>query len=174
MASPSLSGRALPPALTVRQPHAGRIASGVKRHELRSWVTPYRGPVLVHAGAATEAGADEGAVRSAFVAVVWLAGAQPWRELSPFAEAEARRWASPDRYGVDRCRVWVFTASVALDEPIAYVAGRLGLWAPTWLSRTHTRHVLGAVQRLERIVGVRIPDDDRPDPVRGRRRAVAR
>jgi hypothetical protein len=35
--------------ITVRQPWAHLIASGVKNIENRSWATSYRGPVLIHA-----------------------------------------------------------------------------------------------------------------------------
>lgn len=37
-------------ALTVLQPWAWAIASGLKRVENRTWQTPYRGPLLIHAG----------------------------------------------------------------------------------------------------------------------------
>ncbi|HEY2510270.1 MAG TPA: ASCH domain-containing protein [Polyangiaceae bacterium] len=37
-------------ALTIRQPWATLIARGEKTVELRSWSTPHRGPLLVHAG----------------------------------------------------------------------------------------------------------------------------
>ena len=36
--------------LSIRQPWAELIVSGVKRIENRSWSTNYRGPVLIHAG----------------------------------------------------------------------------------------------------------------------------
>ena len=35
--------------LTVRQPHATWIATGLKTIEVRSWFTHYRGPLLIHA-----------------------------------------------------------------------------------------------------------------------------
>jgi hypothetical protein len=37
-------------ALTVRQPWAQLLVSGAKLHEIRSWQTCYRGPLLIHAG----------------------------------------------------------------------------------------------------------------------------
>ncbi len=37
-------------ALTILQPWAELIASGVKRIENRSWPTSYRGPLAIHAG----------------------------------------------------------------------------------------------------------------------------
>jgi hypothetical protein len=36
--------------LSVRQPFASLIVCGVKRYETRSWPTPYRGPLAIHAG----------------------------------------------------------------------------------------------------------------------------
>ena len=37
-------------AITIKQPWATLIMSGVKRFEFRSWKTNYRGDVLIHAG----------------------------------------------------------------------------------------------------------------------------
>lgn len=37
-------------ALTIRQPWSSLIAAGVKPVENRSWMTRYRGPLLIHAG----------------------------------------------------------------------------------------------------------------------------
>lgn len=36
-------------AVTVREPFASLIAVGAKRIETRSWKTPYRGPIAIHA-----------------------------------------------------------------------------------------------------------------------------
>lgn len=36
--------------LTIKQPYASLIASGIKRYEFRTWMTKYRGEVLIHAG----------------------------------------------------------------------------------------------------------------------------
>lgn len=44
-----------PRVLSVRQPWAWAIASGRKRVENRSWNTPYRGTVYIHASSRTEA-----------------------------------------------------------------------------------------------------------------------
>lgn len=40
-------------ALTLHQPYASAMALGLKRIETRSWSTPYRGPVVIHAALAT-------------------------------------------------------------------------------------------------------------------------
>lgn len=36
-------------ALSVKQPWASLIACGAKRYETRSWATPHRGPLAIHA-----------------------------------------------------------------------------------------------------------------------------
>jgi len=41
-------------ALTISQPYASLIASGEKWVENRSWFTPYRGPLAIHAGSGTQ------------------------------------------------------------------------------------------------------------------------
>ncbi|MEX0718661.1 MAG: ASCH domain-containing protein [Planctomycetaceae bacterium] len=38
-------------ALTVWQPWASLLALGMKRYETRGWLTSYRGPLAIHAGA---------------------------------------------------------------------------------------------------------------------------
>ena len=36
-------------AITIRQPHASLLASGLREIETRGWDTSYRGPILIHA-----------------------------------------------------------------------------------------------------------------------------
>ncbi len=36
--------------ITIQQPFASLIASGLKRYEFRTWKTAYRGEILIHAG----------------------------------------------------------------------------------------------------------------------------
>lgn len=36
--------------LTIKQPWATLISTGIKQYEIRSWKTNYRGPMLIHAG----------------------------------------------------------------------------------------------------------------------------
>lgn len=45
-------------ALTIQQPYAALIATGVKPIENRTWATSYRGPLLIHAGKSQERTAD--------------------------------------------------------------------------------------------------------------------
>lgn len=37
--------------LTIRQPYATLLMQGLKQFETRSWTTPYRGPLVIHAAA---------------------------------------------------------------------------------------------------------------------------
>ena len=107
-------------ALSVRQPWAGLIASGRKKIELRSWATPYRGPLAIHAGltvdrpAALELklGESECEPRGCVLAVVDLVAC---REVFQFVGDEAMilyqwRLKNPRRV-----------------EPVA-VTGKLGLF----------------------------------------------
>lgn len=41
--------------LTIKQPFASLIASGLKEYEFRSWKTNYRGELLIHAGKSVDA-----------------------------------------------------------------------------------------------------------------------
>ena len=45
--------------LTIKQPYASLIASGIKQYEFRSWKTKYRGEVLIHAGKSVDTKAME-------------------------------------------------------------------------------------------------------------------
>lgn len=36
--------------ITIKQPFASLIASGIKEYEFRTWKTSYRGDILIHAG----------------------------------------------------------------------------------------------------------------------------
>ena len=45
-------------AITIIQPYAHLIATGVKRVENRSWPTSYRGPIAIHAGKAKSYGGE--------------------------------------------------------------------------------------------------------------------
>ena len=40
--------------LTLKQPYASLVASGIKEYEFRSWKTNYRGKILIHAGCGIE------------------------------------------------------------------------------------------------------------------------
>jgi hypothetical protein len=46
-------------AITIKQPFASLIASGLKEYEFRTWKTNYRGKIYIHAGLGTDAKAIE-------------------------------------------------------------------------------------------------------------------
>jgi hypothetical protein len=48
-----------PRVISIRQPWAWAIASGRKKVENRTWQTPYRGPVYIHASSNPDANAAE-------------------------------------------------------------------------------------------------------------------
>lgn len=103
-------------ALTVRQPWASLIACGVKRIEIRSWATAYRGVLWIHAGAASLAQVPERYARAlvlsdelprgAIIARVDLVGVRRLGEM----------WG------------WCLERPVRLSRPVV-CAGRQGLWS---------------------------------------------
>jgi ASCH domain len=107
-------------ALTIRQPWAWSILFAGKNIENRSWSTKYRGPLLIHAGAALHGGAlprrlplrepDEH-TRGAIIGVV---------DLIDVVESSRSRWFEGP-YG------WVLANPRPLSRPIP-CKGRLGLW----------------------------------------------
>ncbi|MBP8303913.1 MAG: ASCH domain-containing protein [Phycisphaerae bacterium] len=111
-------------ALTIRQPWAWAIIFGGKNIENRSWRTRYRGPVLIHAGAAydPEVSMPRGVrapVRdklqfSALIGVV---------ELTDVVEKSRSPWFQGE-YG------FVLAKPRPLKPPIR-CSGRLGLWTPS-------------------------------------------
>ena len=116
--------------LSVRQPYAGLIASGIKTIELRSWKTKYRGTLYVHASRepdraacrrldidrqGLECGAIIGAVR--LRDVVWYGD----------DDLDARIDAHMSGAGVPACYGFLLDCPRRLPEPIP-AKGRLGLW----------------------------------------------
>jgi hypothetical protein len=120
--------------LTVRQPYAHLIAQRIKRIENRTWKTPHRGPLLIHAGAARRsldadtlddlnqlgitipATLDYGAI----IAIVNLVDCVPLADLLPDLASDP--FPSGPWY-------WIFADA----HPVAAVPcrGRLGLWEAT-------------------------------------------
>lgn len=47
------------PALSIRQPWAQLIVSGIKDLEYRSWTTDYRGPIFIHAAGTVDPDAED-------------------------------------------------------------------------------------------------------------------
>lgn len=106
--------------LTVRQPWAWAMLFAGKDIENRSWCPKYRGPLLIHAGAALDRGAllprlslrePEEHVMSAIIGVV---------DLIDVVESSRSRWFEGN-YG------WVLTNPRPFSRPVP-CKGRLGLW----------------------------------------------
>jgi activating signal cointegrator 1 len=131
-------------ALTMTQPWATLVAIGAKRIETRSWSTPYRGPLAIHAakgwsrddtlmcwepefaaalmnaGIRTPGDLPLGSVVATcrLVACVGTGSINPSKELTrEFAFGDF----SPGRYA------WLLADIVALPDPIP-ARGQLGLW----------------------------------------------
>ena len=107
-------------ALTIRQPWADAIAHQSKRVENRTWKNAYRGPFLIHAGAAHDPQAviygPRPDVRSAVLAIANIADCH-W--------SDDGQCCGP--WGEERVYHWTLTEVRALPHPIAR-KGRLGLW----------------------------------------------
>lgn len=61
-------------AISVLQPHASLIAIGAKGLETRSWSTPYRGPLAIHASKRLEGEQGKLCIREPFFSVLTEAG----------------------------------------------------------------------------------------------------
>ncbi len=126
-------------AITVRQPWAWCIAAGHKLVENRTWVTHYRGPLAIHAGATVERESlrtvkqylvDQGVLQSvdelvgdrhllatgAVLAVVNLTGI-----CTDSARCHCGRWAAIGQ------NHWKLANVVPLAEPVP-ARGQQGLW----------------------------------------------
>jgi ASCH domain len=107
------------PVLTVRQPWAELIVSGIKDVENRSWSTSYRGRLWIHASVSRVdrepeyVRVIERAPRGAIVGHV---------DLVDVVTDAPSKWAAPGK-----CH-WLLANPLRLEEPVSAV-GRLGLWS---------------------------------------------
>ena len=122
--------------LTLHQPWAWAITAGHKRIETRSWSTPYRGWLLIHAGKTLDAdfvsqlaadgwGFPDPLERGAVVAVCRLIACEP-------AESVRDTITAGDAYfgGYDAGRyAWALGHIQALSEPVP-CRGFQKLWNP--------------------------------------------
>ena len=118
-------------AITLYQPWATWVADGQKRYETRSWSTPYRGQIAIHAGKSREfTGKATAYPLGAVVAVAMLEGVIPtetavrYGRRREITEDELRRgdW-TPGRYA------WRLTNVTKLTSPVA-AKGQRKLWTP--------------------------------------------
>ena len=116
--------RVFTPVLSVRQPFAWAIVAGLKDVENRTWATPHRGRLYIHASgrlhretlelAATfDLTPPEDAVFSAIIGHVTLVDV---------VAGSSSRWAMPDH------KHWVLADAQEYDPPVR-CSGRLSLWS---------------------------------------------
>jgi hypothetical protein len=134
-------------ALSVMQPYATLLAIGVKSIETRSWKTPYRGLLAVHASQTIKREYRERCLAEPFRSVLLDAGYASWQDLPRGVVLATARlidciptevlvaqsdvylpgneqafgFYDPHRYG------WLLENVEPLPQPIQAV-GRLGLW----------------------------------------------
>lgn len=108
-------------ALSVRQPYANQIARGIKTLEIRSWSTPYRGPLVICATARPDIGfRAHHSELGCFICVVDLVKVIPWTQaLTREAYCSPGDWF-PDMMG------WVLENPRQLHH--THIKGRLGLF----------------------------------------------
>ena len=118
------------PALSIRQPWAELILRGVKRVELRSWHTHYRGPLWIHTGRRV----DSAAAALHGISDPYAGGYVGGATLAAVVELDVGRWSQwadlhlgggyePGQHG------WVLTDVGRLADPVP-APGRLGLFYP--------------------------------------------
>jgi hypothetical protein len=99
-------------ALTVHQPFADQLVTGVKDVENRVWATRHRGLVVIHAGTSQAQGPDPQLPRGAIVGHV---------EIVDVVRNHPSRWAEDGYWH------WVTANAVAYATPIL-TRGRQKLW----------------------------------------------
>jgi len=121
--------------LSVRQPWAWAIARGHKEVENRTWDTPYRGQLAIHASLRVDTNslgrplvrdagwdpADPLAATGGIVAVVTLAGVCGAAKVG--RPCGCGDWAEPKSYH------WRLSDIVALAQPVMTI-GQPSLWTP--------------------------------------------
>lgn len=134
--------------LSIRQPYVWAILAGHKRVENRSWSTPYRGPVLLHASLRLD---QEGAhwmqadMRLRVPAELPVGGVIGVCTLVDVIEEDKGRRFGPwfcGPYG------WVLRDPVALREPVG-LAGKLKLWKASPEVIAAVNQQLPAARRLK-------------------------
>ena len=120
-------------ALTICQPYAHLIAIGEKRVENRTWYTPYRGPLLIHAGKSRAWLVDDDPQNMAFGAIVaqaTLVACVTRLEIAQGKHDKAYPWLR-DHLHVEGPWCWVLEDVIALPEPVP-TTGFQGLWNCQW------------------------------------------
>lgn len=112
-------------ALNVQQPWASLIVSGRKTHEVRSWTTRYRGPVVIVASLKKSSLASARAhlaMQSEWPAGVTVCVA----ELVDVIEGHTSHMDMTG--GIDPTGSWCWVFRCSREIPHMKVKGKLGLW----------------------------------------------
>lgn len=132
-------------ALSLWQPWATLIAIGVKQYETRSWATPYRGPLLIHAARRFQLEERQTCLISpfreclqkagykstydlplgAYIAVAYLIEIVPTRAIRNNLSGQESAFGNY----ADGRYAWKLERVQALPEPIP-ARGYQGLWNP--------------------------------------------
>ena len=120
-------------ALTIKQPWAGLIVTGIKDVENRTWRTNYRGRILIHASKIPCSRGDLEAYP-----LPALAGHIEISKYSPSQFAGGAIIGSveivdcimnhPSEWSEKGVYNWVLANPVKFDKPVLNVNGMLGLW----------------------------------------------
>lgn len=105
--------------LSVKQPWAGLIASGVKTLEIRSWSTPYRGPLLIASSLRSDEKGHQGPFGCA-LCLVELVDVIPWARTRDNVRRSCIGHWFPGQWA------WVLAGARQVDH--FPVKGRLGLY----------------------------------------------
>lgn len=128
-------------ALTICQPYAHLITIGAKRVENRNWSTPYRGPLVIHAGKSREwmdpEDEDERYVFGAIVAVADLVDCVWFDALSREQQRDEHTFGP---------YCWMLDA-VTPVKPVPY-RGAQGLWDVPSVVVLALMHPVGGVGHL--------------------------
>lgn len=115
-------------ALTICQPYAEMIAAGEKLIENRTWPTPYRGPLAIHAGKSRDwLEADDEAERPGMAFGAVVAVAQLVDCVRVDAVSERFLDEHDQRHHANGPWCWVLENVRRLPAPIPY-RGAQGLW----------------------------------------------
>jgi hypothetical protein len=110
-------------AITIRQPWASLIMAGVKEIENRSWPTQYRGPLIIHAGKATD---PEGVQRFGHLLPDPLPAGVALGTVD-LVDCAYDAYTGYDEHAEPGFWHFVLTDPQAFQTPIP-IRGRLGLW----------------------------------------------
>ena len=121
--------------LTVKQPWAYLICSGIKDIENRTWPTKFSGRILIHASAKPankpymilndeQCKAIEESGKGVDFLQSYTNGSQIIGsvEIVNCVKGHSSIWAEKDAYN------WVLANPILFEEPITNIKGKLGLW----------------------------------------------